>query len=335
MIRVAINGFGRIGRNTFKAGFGRKDLKNIEWVAVNDLTDPANLAYLLKHDSVYGAYDKRVVYDNKHLKVNSKKILVLSERDPSKLPWKKLKIDVVLECTGFFRDKKSASAHLKAGAKKVIISTSSKGEGVGTFLLGANSKEYNGKDRIIDNGSCTTNCSAPTVSVMHANFGVEKAFLTTVHGYTATQGLVDKPHKDFRKGRAAAQNIIPTTTGAAIATTKAIPDLKDKFDGIAVRVPIISGSISDLTFILKKNVTVERVNNAFRRAAKNQLYKGVLGVTEEQLVSTDILGSPLSAIVDLSFTKVIDGNFVKVLAWYDNEWGYSNRLVEMVKEIQK
>ncbi|MBU1179514.1 type I glyceraldehyde-3-phosphate dehydrogenase [Patescibacteria group bacterium] len=334
MIRIAINGFGRIGRNTFKAGFGRSDLKNIEWVAVNDLTEPANLAYLLKHDTVYRDYDKKVGHNEKYLTVNGKKILVFAEKDPSKLPWKKLKIDVVLECTGIFRDKQSASAHLKAGAKKVIISAPSKGEGVGTYLLGVNAKKYD-KERVIDMGSCTTNCIAPAMAVLHSAFGVEKALMTTIHGYTADQRLVDAPHKDYRRGRTAGANIIPTTTGAAIATTKTIPDLAGKFDGISIRVPVPAGSISDFTCLLKKDVTAEQVNNAFKRAAKNPIYKGILAVTEEPIVSSDILGNPYSSIIDLAFTKVIGGNMVKVLAWYDNEWGYSNRLIEMVKEVGK
>ena len=335
MIRVVINGFGRIGRNTFKAGFGRADLKNIEWVAVNDLTEPANLAYLLKHDTVYHDYDKKVGYGDKYLTVNGKKILVLAEKDPAKLPWKKLRIDVVLECTGIFRDKESAGAHIKAGAKKVIISAPSKGEGVGTYILGVNSDKYDGKEKVIDNGSCTTNCIAPAMAVLHAAFGVEKALMTTVHGYTADQRLVDAPHKDYRRGRTAGQNMIPTTTGAAIATTKTIPDLVGKFDGISIRVPLPAGSISDFTCLLKKDVTIEQVNNAFKRAAKNPIYKGILTVTDEPIVSSDILGNPHSSIIDLAFTKVIGGNMVKVLAWYDNEWGYSNRLIEMVKKIAK
>lgn len=335
MIRVAINGFGRIGRNTFKAGFGRADLKNIEWVAINDLTEPANLAYLLKHDTVYRDYNKKISYNEKYLTINGKKILVFTEKDPSKLPWKKLKIDVVLECTGIFRDKESVGAHLKAGARKVIISAPSKGEGIETYLLGVNAEKYNKKERIIDMGSCTTNCIAPAMAVLHAAFGVEKALMTTIHGYTADQRLVDAPHKDYRRGRTAAQNIIPTTTGAAIATTKTIPDLKGKFDGISVRVPVPVGSISDFTCLLKKDVTAEQVNNAFKRAAKNPIYKGILTVTEEPIVSSDIIGNPHSSIIDLPFTKVIGGNMVKVLAWYDNEWGYSNRLIEIVKQIAK
>ena len=238
-----------------------------------------------------------------------------------------------MECTGFFRDKQSASAHIKAGAKRVIISAPSKGEGIGTYILGVNNKNYDSKEQIIDNGSCTTNCIAPAMAVLHAAFGVEKALMTTVHGYTADQKLVDAPHKDFRRGRTAAQNIIPTSTGAAIATTKTIPELENKFDGISIRVPVPVGSISDFTCVLKKDVTVEMVNSAFRRAAKNPIYKGILAVTEEPLVSSDVIGSPYSSIVDLGFTKVVGGNLVKVLSWYDNEWGYSNRLIEMVKEI--
>jgi len=335
MIRVAINGFGRIGRNTLKAGFGRKDLRDIEWVAVNDLTDPKNLAYLLKHDSVYRTYDKEVSAGKDYLMVDKKKILVFSEKDPTKLPWKKLKIDVVLECTGIFRDKEGAAMHLAAGAKKVIISAPSKGENISTYILGVNAENYSKKEDVIDNGSCTTNCITPVAAIIHYSFGIEKAMMTTIHGYTADQVLVDAPHKDFRRGRAAAMNIIPTTTGAAEATSKTIPDLKGKFDGLAVRVPVVAGSISDFTFLLKKDVTVDEVNEAFRKAAKSSLMKNIFGVSEEPLVSTDILGNSLSSIVDLSQTKVVGGNMVKVLAWYDNEWGYSNRLIEMAKEIMK
>ncbi|MFH1193969.1 MAG: type I glyceraldehyde-3-phosphate dehydrogenase [bacterium] len=333
MIRVAINGFGRIGRNTFKAGFGRKDLRDIEWVAVNDLTDPQNLAYLLKHDSVYGAYDKEVSAGKDFLTVDKKKVLVFAEKDPSQLPWKKLKIDVVLECTGIFRDKEGASMHLKAGAKKVIISAPSKGVNISTYVLGVNAENYSGKEEVIDMGSCTTNCIAPVAAIIHYAFGIEKAMMTTIHGYTADQALVDAPHKDYRRGRAAAMNIVPTTTGAAEATAKTIPDLKGKFDGLSLRVPVIAGSISDFTFLLKKDVTVEEVNDAFRKAAKSPLMKGIFTASEEPLVSTDILKNPLSSIVDLSSTKVVGGNMLKVLAWYDNEWGYSNRLAEMVKQV--
>lgn len=335
MIRVAINGFGRIGRNTFKAGFGRKDLKDIEWVAVNDLTSSDNLAYLLKHDSVYGNFEHKVSHSKDYLEVDGKKVLVFAEKDPSKLPWAKLKIDVVLECTGIFRDKAGAEMHLKAGAKKVIISAPSKGNDINTYVLGVNAEKYGKKEAIIDNGSCTTNCIAPVAYVIHKNFGIEKAMMTTIHAYTADQELVDAPHKDFRRGRSAAQNMVPTTTGAAEAVAKTIPSLKGAFDGLSIRVPIICGSIADFTFVLKKNTTVEEINAAFKKAAKSPSMKDIFLASEEPLVSTDIVKSPLSAIVDLSSTKVVGGNLVKVLAWYDNEWGYSNRLIEMVKNIMK
>jgi len=334
MIRVAINGFGRIGRNTFKAGFDRKDLKDIEWVAVNDLTDPQSLAYLLKHDSVYGMYGKKVGYGKDYLEVDGKKTLAFAEKDPTKLPWGKLNIDVVLECTGIFRDKAGAEMHLKAGAKKVIISAPSKGTDINTYVLGVNAEKYAKKEAIIDNGSCTTNCIAPVAHVMHKNFGIEKAMMTTIHAYTADQELVDAPHKDYRRGRAAAQNMVPTTTGAAEAVAKTIPDLKGTFDGLSIRVPIICGSIADFTFVLKKEATAEEINAAFRKAAASPAMKGILLASEEPLVSTDIIKNPYSSIVDLQFTKAI-GKLAKVLAWYDNEWGYSNRLVEMVKEIMK
>lgn len=332
MIRVAINGFGRIGRNTFKAGFGRKDLKDIEWAAVNDLTDPKNLAYLLQYDSVYGFYDKKVEAGKNCLAVNGKKILVFSEKDPSKLPWKKLKIDVVLECTGIFRDKASVEMHLKAGAKKVIISAPSKGEGVNTYVLGVNAEKYSRGERIVDMGSCTTNCIAPVAFVMHKDFGIEKAMMTTVHAYTADQELVDAPHKDYRRGRAAGQNMVPTTTGAAEAVAKTIPDLKGTFDGLSIRVPIICGSIADFTFVLKKEATAEEINAAFKKAAMSPRMKGILLTSEEPLVSTDVIKNSYSSIVDLASTKAI-GKLAKVLAWYDNEWAYSCRLAEMVKRI--
>lgn len=342
-IRVAINGFGRIGRNTFKAGFGQN--KKFEVVAVNDLASPTSLAYLLQHDSVYGKYEKRVTAVDKSskagkatstgkIKVGNKEILVFSEKDPGKLPWKKLKIDVVLESTGIFRTKELAQPHLKAGAKRVIISAPAKGKGVNTYLIGVNNGEYV-DEKIIDNASCTTNCSGPVASVMHNTFGIEKALMTTVHGYTANQKLVDSHHSDPRRGRAAAINIVPSTTGAAIATTKAIPDLEGKFDGMAIRVPVPTVSLLDFVFVLKKKTTVEKVNKAFINASKSILYKNVLAVSDEPLVSTDYIKSPYSATIDLAFTKVIDGDLVKVLAWYDNEWGYSLRLAEMAIEVGK
>lgn len=333
-IKVAINGFGRIGRNTFKAAWERKDLmKDLEFVAVNDLTSPEILAHTLKHDSVFGTWKHRVKADKKNLIVDGKKIAVISEKEPAKLPWKKHKIDVVLECTGRFTHLKDARQHVtKAGAKKVIISAPGKG-GVPTFLQGVNVNGKINKPKVINNASCTTNCVGPVTAVMCAKFGVLKASLTTIHAVTAAQSIVDsapparKP--DLRRGRSALVNMVPTTTGAAIATTKAIPELEGLFDGMAIRVPTIDVSLSDITFLLKKKTTSQKINAAFRTAAKSKQYKGILGVSEEPLVSSDYIGSPYSAVVDLSFTKVIGGDLVKVLAWYDNEWGYSNRLAEM------
>ncbi len=331
-IRVAINGFGRIGRNTFKAGF---DKKGIEWVAINDLTDSKTLAHLLQYDSVYGKFSKKVSATKNQLTIGGKKIKVLSEKDPAKLPWKEMDIDVVLECTGIFTTEEKSKPHLKAGAKRVIISAPAKGGNVPTHVIGVNEKKYKKSSKIINNASCTTNCIAPVAAIMHSKFGVKKALMTTIHAYTASQNLVDGPHKDLRRARAAADNIVPTTTGAAIATTETIPDLKNKFDGMAIRVPVICGSVSDFTFLLKKKTTVEEINKHFKKMEKHPLYKGVIKTTEELIVSTDIIGSEYSSIVDLGMTKVIDGDLVKILAWYDNEWGYSNRLAEMALEIGK
>jgi len=330
MIRVAINGFGRIGRNTFKAAFGR--LRDLEFVAVNDLTDTKTLAHLLKHDTAYGLYDKKVRASEGHLIVNGKRIQVLAEKDPSKLPWKKLKIDVVIESTGRFRTEKDASLHLKAGAKRVIISAPAKGGNVPTHVLGVNGGDYKNA-KVINNASCTTNCIAPVAAIMHSNFKVKRALMTTIHGYTADQNLQDGPHRDLRRARAAAVNMIPTTTGAAIATTETIPELKGLFDGMAVRVPVPVISLSDFTFLVEKKTTVEKVNAALKRAAKNPLYKDIFTWTEEPLVSSDFIKSPYSAIADLGMTKVVEGDFVKIVAWYDNEWGYSMRLGEMVQRV--
>ncbi len=332
MLRVAINGFGRIGRNAFKAGFGRPD---IEFVAINDLTDTKTLAYLLKYDTVYGRYSHEVGHDANHVIVDGKAIPSFAEKDPSKLPWGKMDVDVVLECTGVFLTEEKAKLHLDGGAKRVIISAPNKGGNIKTYVLGVNDAKYGSGEAILDNASCTTNCIAPVAAIMHAAFGIEKAMMTTIHAYTADQVLVDGPHKDLRRGRSAAQNIVPTTTGAAIATTETIPELKGLFDGLSIRVPVSVGSLSDFTFLLKKNVTVDAINEEFKKAKKNPLYSHILDITEEPLVSSDIIGSPFSCIVDLSLTKVVDGNMVKVIAWYDNEWGYSNRLVEMAIEVGK
>ncbi len=299
-------------------------------MAVNDLTDAKTLASLLQNDTVFGRYAKKVGSTKNAITVAGKKIPVFSERDPSKLPWNKMNVDVVLECTGAFRTEEAASAHIQAGAKKVIISAPSKGGHVPTYVLGVNEKGLS-KERkvVINNASCTTNCAGPVLAVMEETFGVQKAMLTTIHAYTATQNLQDGPHKDLRRARAAAVNVIPTTTGAAIAATEAIPKLKGKFDGMAFRVPIINGSVTDFVFLTKKNVTVEQVNAAFRKAAKTPRFKGILIATDEPLVSADIIGNPASAIVNTDLTMVVDGNMVKVVAWYDNEWGYSTRLAEM------
>jgi glyceraldehyde 3-phosphate dehydrogenase len=333
MLKVAINGFGRIGRQVYKAAIDRK--AKFQVVAVNDLTDPANLAYLLQYDSVYGPWRGHKVKAVKNaIIVDGKKILVYAQKDPAQLPWKELGIDVVVESTGFFTEKEGAALHIKAGAKRVIISAPTKSKDVGTYVIGANEKKLRKSEKIISNASCTTNCTAPVMAVLQDKFGVKKALLTTVHSYTATQSLVDGPAaKDFRRGRAAAMNISPSTTGAAIATTLTVPQLKDKFDGISVRVPSIDGSIIDVTCVLKKKVTVEQVNKAFADASQNKRWKGIIMVAKDQLVSTDILGTTYSAIIEPDFTKVIDGDLVKVLAWYDNEYGYSCRLVEMVERM--
>ena len=333
MIRVAINGFGRIGRNTFKAAFGR--LKDLEFVAVNDLTDTKTLAHLLKHDTNYGAYEHEVSHDETHLIVDGKKILVTAEKDPTKLPWKELKIDVVIESTGRFTDEAGASQHLTAGAKRVVLSAPAKGGNVPTYVLGVNGHEYKGEAMVVNNASCTTNCIAPVAAVIHAKFGVKKALMTTIHSYTADQVLQDGPHKDLRRGRAAAMNMVPTSTGAAIAVTETIPELKGLFDGLSVRVPTSVVSLSDFTFVLGRKTTEEEINAAIKEACATPRMKGVMTWTEEPLVSSDFIKNPYSSIVDLGLTQVVDGDLVKVVAWYDNEWGYSCRLGEMVERVGK
>jgi glyceraldehyde 3-phosphate dehydrogenase len=332
MPRIAINGFGRIGRNTLKAGFGKF---GFDVVGINDLTDTKTLAYLLRHDSTYRAYDVRVGYDAKHVIVADKKIPVFAEKDPTKLPWKALKVDVVLECTGRFTDEEGAGQHLKAGARRVIISAPAKGGNIPTHVIGVNEAGAGEKSKIVNNASCTTNCIAPVAAVMHAAFGVKKAMMTTIHSYTADQVLQDGPHRDLRRARAAAQNIVPTTTGAAIATAEVIPELKGLFDGVSIRVPTPCVSLSDFTFLLKKKTTVAEVNKVLTASSKQARYRGVLEVTKEELVSSDFIGNPASSIVDLPCTQVVDGDMVKVLAWYDNEWGYSHRLAELAVMVGK
>lgn len=330
-IRVAINGFGRIGRAAFKIALEKKD---IEIVAINDLTEPEILAHLLSHDTAYGNYRKKVEVKNGKLVVDSKEFSVYAEPDPEKLPWKDLNVDVVLECTGRFTDKTAASEHIKAGAKRVVLSAPAKGEDASlpTYLIGVNNEKYN-KDEVISNASCTTNSLAPVAQIIHEKFGIEKALMTTVHSYTADQSLQDGPHKDLRRARAAAHNIVPTTTGAAIAVTQVMPELEGHFDGLSIRVPTIVVSLSDCTFLLKNKTTKEEINQVLTDASHNPRYAHVLAVTNEPLVSSDFIGDPHSSIVDLSLTKVIDGDLVKIVAWYDNEWGYSNRLVEMASLV--
>lgn len=342
-IKVAINGFGRIGRSAFKVAL-EKHSKNLEIVGINDLTSPAVLAHLLQYDSAYGKWTKEVSADEKNIIVDGKKYPVFAEKDPSLLPWKDLNVDVVIESTGRFTDEEGMRQHLKAGAKKVVLSapatrpsSGGKGGNVGTFLVGVNSDDYKGQE-LTNNASCTTNCIAPVAAIMHSKFGILKALMTTIHGVTAEQNLVDGPppggkSNDLRRARAAYSNIIPTTTGAAVSTTEAIPELKGLFDGRALRVPVIVGSISDFTFLLKQKVTVEDINNAFKEAVKTDRWKGVVAWSEEPLVSTDIIGRSESAIVDLGLTQVVDGDLVKVFAWYDNEYGYSNRLIEQVVQV--
>lgn len=330
--KLGINGFGRIGRSAFKIAFERSDL---DIVAVNDLADTKTLAYLLKHDSNYGVYQHEVSYDNEGIIVGDKHIKVLAEKDPSALPWGELGVEVVIESTGRFTKKEDAELHIKAGAKRVVISGPSKSDDVDTIVLGANDDSVDGSSQVISNASCTTNSLGAVMAILDSEFGVEKSLLTTVHSYTASQVLQDAPAKDMREGRNAAENIVPTTTGAAIAVTKALPQLKGKFDGLSIRVPTPVVSISDVTVLLGRSTTVEEINEAFKKATREPYYQGILGVSEEPLVSRDYIGNSHSGVVDLLLTKVVGGNLAKVMVWYDNEWGYSNRLVELVADIGK
>lgn len=331
--RVAINGFGRIGRNAFKIAFERADL---DIVAINDLTDTKTLAHLLKHDSNYGTYERVVSFDDQHVIVTGQAITVLAEKDPTKLPWKEMGVDVVIESTGLFTHHEQLEQHLKAGAKRVVLSAPEKDDTHhDTYVLGVNEQDLKPEHTIISNASCTTNCITPVAAVIENNFGIAKAMMTTVHSYTASQRLQDAPAKDLREARNAAENIVPTSTGASIAAGKALPALQGIFGGMSVRVPTPVVSLSDFVIITKKKVTADSVNDAFKKAAAEPYYQGILSVTDEPLVSSDFIGNSHSAIVDLSLTSVIDGDMLKVVAWYDNEWGYSNRLVEMVAEAGK
>ncbi|MFB9864324.1 type I glyceraldehyde-3-phosphate dehydrogenase [Rufibacter immobilis] len=326
-IRVAINGFGRIGRLTFKTLVERG---NVEVVAINDLTDNATLAHLLKYDSVHGRFKGTVSADESSITVNGQRIEVFAEREPKNLPWGKLDVDVVLESTGRFVDEKGAGGHLEAGAKKVVISAPAKGN-IPTVVLGVNEETLNGSETIVSNASCTTNCLAPMAKVLDEAFGIEKGYITTVHAYTADQNLQDAPHSDLRRARAAAYSIVPTSTGAAKAVGLVLPHLNGKLDGVAMRVPIPDGSLTDLTVILKKEVTKDEINAAMKKAAENEL-KGILEYTEDPIVSIDIVGNPHSCIFDAQMTSA-NGTLVKVVGWYDNEYGYSNRAADLMERL--
>ena len=330
-VRVGINGFGRIGRNVYRAA--RAQNADIEWVAVNDLTDSATLAHLLKYDSILGPYEGTVEATADGLVVDGQQLRVLAERDPGALPWGELGVDVVIESTGLFTDREQASKHLDQGARKVLISAPAKGEDV-TVVLGVNFDSYDrDAHQIVSNASCTTNCLAPLAKVAHETVGIKHGLMTTIHAYTADQRLQDLPHKDLRRARAAAVNLIPTSTGAAKALGLVLPELNGKLHGYAIRAPVITGSVVDLTFEAERETSVEELNDAFRARAGSGELEGILQYTEDPIVSTDIIKSPYSSTVDGGLTAVIDGALVKVVSWYDNEWGYSNRLVDVVTRL--
>lgn len=331
-VNLAINGFGRIGRAALKVIWMR--FPDLRVVAINDLTDPATLAHLLKYDSCYGTTEAKIEATKDALVIDGEKIPVLAVKDPSQLPWKALKVDIVIESTGRFTNKEGMSLHLQAGAKKVVLSAPAKGGGIKTIVPGVNLEEVKTADSLLSAASCTTNCLAPATKVIKDSFGIKKALMTTIHSYTADQNLVDGPHKDLRRARAAAINIIPTTTGAAIATTETLPALKNKFDGLAVRVPTPVGSLCDTVYLLGQKTTVAAVNRAFQKAAGGKL-QGILEASDAELVSSDIIGNSHSSIVDLKNTRLIGGDLLKVISWYDNEWGYSNRLVELAHYLIK
>ncbi len=329
-VKIGINGFGRIGRNFFRAA--KKQGKDWDFVAVNDITDAATLAHLLKYDSVLGRFDGKVSVSENGITVNGDELKVLAERDPANLPWKELGAQIVIESTGLFTDREKANKHIEAGAEKVVISAPAKGEDV-TIVLGVNDDQYDAAaHNVISNASCTTNCVAPMAKVLDDAFGVDRGFMTTIHAYTNDQQILDLPHKDLRRARAAALNIIPTTTGAAKATGLVLPHLKGKMDGISMRVPVPDGSVTDLVATLGREVTIEEVNEAFRKAAETGPLAGKLIYTEDPIVSTDIVGSPASCTFDALSTMTM-GNMVKIVGWYDNEWGYSNRLVDLVQLV--
>lgn len=329
-MRIAINGFGRIGRNALKILLDRDDA---EVVAINDITDAKTLAHLLKHDSSYGAFDKEVGATDDGIIIDGFKIPVFSEKDPANLPWKKLGVDTVIESTGFFTKPEDAKAHIRAGAKRVIISAPAKGEGAKTIVIGVNEEIIEDSDKILSNASCTTNCIAPIMKILEDEFGIEKAMMTTIHSYTGSQRILDAPAKDLREARSAAENIVPTTTGASKAAALTIPSLKGKFNGLSIRVPTPVVSLSDITAILKRDTTKEELIELFTKISKDPYYAEIVGVTNEELVSSDFIGDPRSCIVDLPLIDVVEGNMIKIVAWYDNEWGYSNRLVELAVDF--
>jgi glyceraldehyde 3-phosphate dehydrogenase len=331
MARIAINGFGRIGRCVLRAALKRGE-KDLEFVSINDLTDTKTLAHLLKYDSVLGKFDGEISSDDQGLVVDGDRLRVLAERDPANLPWKELGAEIVIESTGLFTDREKAQKHLEAGAQKVIISAPAKGEDI-TIVLGVNDQDYDpAEHHVISNASCTTNCVVPMAKVLGDAFGIERGFMTTVHAYTNDQNLLDLPHKDLRRARAAAINIVPASTGAAKASSLALPELKGKMDGLAMRVPVPDGSVTDLVCVLKRDVTVDEVNQAFKAAAEQGSLKGILAYSEDPIVSSDVVGSDYSCTFD-SLTTMAIGNLVKVIGWYDNEWGYSNRLVDLVNLV--
>jgi glyceraldehyde 3-phosphate dehydrogenase len=330
MTNVAINGLGRIGRAALKILL---DGEGLNLVAVNDLADADNLAYLLKYDSVYGRYGREVTVAEGALVVDGRRITALAERDPANLPWDDLDVDLVLECTGVFTTAGDLAKHVEAGASYVILSAPTKSESVPTVVHGVNSPH--GRPRVISCASCTTNCITPVIEVAQRRLGVERAVMTTVHAYTAGQRLVDGPSSSFRRGRAGAANLVPTSTGAARATTRAVPELAGRFDGIAVRAPIPVGSIADIVFVASRPTTTEQVNDAFRQEAATARYDGILGVSEDPLVSADIVGDPRAAVIDLELTRVVDGTLVKVMAWYDNEWGFTHQMIREARSITR
>ena len=328
MPTVAINGLGRIGRAALKILI---DADGLELAAVNDIADADNLAYLIKYDTVYGRYPRQVSAEKGALRVDGKRIPTFAERDPANLPWADIGVDLVLECTGALTSGEGLSKHLQAGASYVILSAPTTSETVPTVVHGVNRPD--GAPRVISCASCTTNCITPIIEVAHRLIGVDRAVMTTVHAYTAGQRLVDGPSKSFRRGRAGAANLVPTSTGAARATTRAVPELADRFDGIAVRAPIPVGSVADIVFVAARPTTVEEVNDAFRQEAAATRYQGILGVSEDPLVSADVVGDPRAAVVDLDLTRVVDGTLVKVMAWYDNEWGFTHQMIREARRV--